>query len=241
MRKVVCLTGFILASVLCCPRVLGTREELVAWWRFEEGEVKKAHETISGIEDEIRGNFKFVGGSSGSALKFDGFTTSVVRKAEQAPKLGDAFTIEAWIALGAYPWNWCPIVSQADFGESGYYFGIDSQGRFGLSVKTGGEWLSCKSEIPVERQRQVGPKIGLDLRTWYHLAGVYDSKSGITIYVDGKIAGTLVASGKVEFAPEMDVLLGRNHKKMVPTHPVRAFATHPSWYSFDGIIDDIKI
>jgi hypothetical protein len=28
---------------------------------------------------------------------------------------------------------------------------------------------------------------------------------------------------------------------MAPTHPVRAFATHPSGYSFDGTIDEIKI
>ena len=174
MRKTTFLISFVL--VMAVGRcVFASDEGLVAWWRFDEGRGKKVVDSISGVEDEILSNFKFVGGSSGGALKFDGLTTSVVRKAKQAPKLGDAFTIEAWIALGAYPWNWCPIVSQADFGESGYYFGIDSQGRFGLNVKAGGQWLTCKSEIPAERQRQVGPKVDLDLRTWYHLAGVYDS------------------------------------------------------------------
>ena len=171
MRKTTFLISFVL--VMAVGRcLLASDEGLVAWWRFDEGQGKKVVDSISGVEDEILGNFKFVGGSSGKALKFDGFTTSVVRKAGRAPKLGDTFTIEAWIALGAYPWNWCPIVSQADFGESGYYFGIDSQGRFGLNVKAGGQWLTCKSEIPAERQRQVGPKVDLDLRTWYHLAGV---------------------------------------------------------------------
>ena len=240
MRKVIFLGGFVLAILLVKCALAGD-EGLVAWWKFDEGEGKTALDSVSGVEDEIRGNFKFVNGSINRALKFDGFTTSVVRKAAKAPKLGDAFTIEAWVALGAYPWNWCPIVSREKEEKAGYYFGIDSQGRLGLSIGAGGEWLSCKSEISAERRRQIGPKVGLDLRTWHHLAGVYDSESGITIYVDGEIRGTLPVEGKVDFAPEMDLVIGRNHRKMSPTHPVRAFATHPSWYSFDGIMDEIKI
>ena len=240
MRKVIFLGGFVLAILLVKCALAGD-EGLVAWWKFDEVEGKTARDSVSGVEDEIRGNFKFVNGSINRALKFDGFTTSVVRKAAKAPKLGDAFTIEAWVALGAYPWNWCPIVSREKEEKAGYYFGIDSQGRLGLSVGAGGEWLSCKSEISAERRKQIGPKVGLDLRTWYHLAGVYDSESGITIYVDGEIRGALPVEGKVDFAPEMDLLIGRNHRKTTPTHPVRAFATHPSWYSFDGIMDEIKI
>jgi hypothetical protein len=151
MRQTTFLVTLVAVMVLgrC---LLASDEGLVAWWKFDEGQGKKVVDSISGVEDEIRGNIKFAGGSSGGALRFDGFTTSVVRKAERAPKLGspftkggDAFTVEAWIALGAYPWNWCPIVSQADFGKSGYYFGIDSQGRFGLGVKASGQWLICKS------------------------------------------------------------------------------------------------
>ena len=235
MRKVIFIGGLVLAMSVRCFCAFGADEGLVAWWRFEEGKGRKARETVSGAEDEIRGNFKFVRGSPAGGLRFDGFTTSVVRKAEQVPRLGDAFTIEAWVALGAYPWNWCPIVSQEKEEKAGYYFGIDSQGHFGLRLSVGGKWLECKSaNLP-------GLKVGLELRRWYHLAGVYDSKNGITIYLDGKVVRTLRAEGKVDFAPETDLLLGRNHKKMTPTHPVRAFATHPSWYSFDGIIDEIKI
>jgi len=220
---------------VCCFCAFGADEGPVAWWKFDGAKGKKALDSVSEVEDEIRGNFKFVGGSSGRALKFDGFTTSVVRKAEQAPTLGDAFTIEAWVALGAYPWNWCPIVSQEKEEKAGYYFGIDSQGHFGLRLSVGGKWLECKSAyLP-------GFKVGLELRRWYHLTGVYDSKNGITIYLDGKVAGTLPVRGTVTFAPQTDFLIGRNHQKMAPTYPVRAFATHPSWYSFDGIMDEIKI
>jgi len=130
-ERLIFLGGFVLAILLVKCTFAGD-EGLVAWWKFDEGEGKTALDSVSGVEDEIRGNFKFVNGSINRALKFDGFTTSVVRKAAKAPKLGDAFTIEAWVALGAYPWNWCPIVSREKEEKAGYYFGIDSQGRLGL-------------------------------------------------------------------------------------------------------------
>jgi hypothetical protein len=211
---------------------------IAAWWKFDDG---SAVDHVGGIKDEIRGNFKFVEGVSGKALKFDGLTTSITRKADKAPKLGETFTIEAWVALGAYPWNWCPIVSQAEFGKSGCYFGIDSNGRFGLCFWAGGKWHICRSEIQPELKTAVGPKVDLELRKWYHLAAVYDSGNGVTIYKNGNKVASLAIEGTIEYAPQVDLLIGRNHEKMAPTHPVRAFATHPSWYSFDGIIDETKI
>ncbi|MHC4912346.1 MAG: LamG domain-containing protein, partial [Planctomycetota bacterium] len=194
-----------------------------------------------GTEDKINGNFKYVRGVRGKAVKFDGFTSMVVRKASEAPRLDDSFTIEAWVALGAYPWNWCPIVSQGEYGERGYYFGIDSQGRFGLGVQVGEEWVECKSEVREELKDKVGAKVDLDLGRWYHVAAVYESGEGVRIYRDGKEVGRVSAAGKVKFAPELDILIGRNRAPTAPTHPVRTWATYPSWYSFDGIMDEVKI
>jgi regulator of replication initiation timing len=128
------------------------------------------------VEDQVKGNFKHAVGVSDKGLKFDGFTTSVVRKADKAPKLKDAFTIEAWVALGAYPWNWCPVVSQSEDGKSGYYFGIDSQGYFGLRGSIDDKWVECRST------KSSGFKVGLGLRKWYHIAAVFDSASGIKLY-----------------------------------------------------------
>ena len=82
MRKVIFIGGLVLAMSVRCFCAFGADEGLVAWWRFEEGKGRKARETVSGAEDEIRGNFKFVRGSLAGGLRFDGFTTSVVRKAE---------------------------------------------------------------------------------------------------------------------------------------------------------------
>ncbi|MQY77740.1 MAG: hypothetical protein GH151_00865 [Bacteroidetes bacterium] len=38
-----------------------------------------------------------------------------------------------------------------------------------------------------------------------------------------------------------DLLMGMNMEKVVPSDPVRTYATLPSWFSLDGICDEIKI
>jgi hypothetical protein len=131
----------------------------------------------------------------GGALKFDGFTTVITRPAAAAPALRNGFSVEAWIALGAYPWNWCPLVSQAEDGVSGYYIGIDSQGYFGLRCAVAGKWVQVKSD------KSSGFRIGLGLRRWHHIAAVYDPKHWINLYQDGEVAGKLSVSGAVGFRP----------------------------------------
>ena len=53
-------------------------------------------------------------GVSGKSLQFDGYKTAVKIPAKIAPKPTTEITLEGWIAIGAYPWNWCPIIQQAD-------------------------------------------------------------------------------------------------------------------------------
>ncbi|UCF43553.1 MAG: LamG domain-containing protein [Planctomycetota bacterium] len=240
-KKLIIFGGVTLILATRPMGCLAGGKEPAAWWGFDEGKKDAVLDGASGRRAKIEGNFKYVRGVRGKAIKFDGFTSRIVRKASEGPELDDSFTIEAWLALGAYPWNWSPIVSQAEHDEKGYYFGIDSQGRFGLGVKVGEEWVECKSEIREELKGKVGEKVDLDLRRWYHVAGVYESGEGMRIYKDGKEVGRVSAAAKVRFARELDILIGRNRRPMAPTHPVRTWATYPSWYSFDGIMDEVKI
>jgi len=82
------------------------------WWKFDQDNGRAAVDSVSGINDAISGNFDYVAGASGKAIKFDGYTTCVTREAEKAPQLVQSFTIEAWIAPQTYPWNWTAIVNQ---------------------------------------------------------------------------------------------------------------------------------
>lgn len=249
MRNYFILPKIMLITLFLSSKVMATDDQPVAWWKFDHA-LDKAQDTISKIEDTIQGNFKFVSGSSGSALKFDGYTTCIKRNATKAPKISDAFTIEAWIAIGAYPWNWCPIVSHEstvslnssqdricwpeDVSDksmiAGYYFGVGPRGELGLMMAVDGKWQVCKSK-----------DYAISLKEWVHVVGVYHRGKGIIIYINGEEVGTLSFKEGFTAAEGMDLLIGMNHEKREPSHPVRAFATLPAWYSFDGIMDEIKI
>jgi len=209
------------------PRV--DEKGLVAWWKLDESKDKLVKESVSGIQDEISGNFRHVQGSSGSAIKFDGFTTLITRKASHAPHISDGLTIEAWVAVAAYPWNWCPIISQRRDNEAGYAFEVGPRGEFALKLFAGGKWQECISEAKIP------------LKEWVHIAGTYDEANGITIFLNGKEAGKLPFKGKLELAEDTDLLIGMNHKRQKPAYIHREHGTLPAWYSFDGIIDEVKI
>jgi len=113
MRRIICLAVFMLAWTLCCNLRVAADDGLVAWWNFDAGAGSVAADSVGKINDAIKGNFKYVPGASGKCLRFDGYTTRIVREAEQVPRLVEAFTVEAWIAPQTYSWNWTGIVDQA--------------------------------------------------------------------------------------------------------------------------------
>lgn len=145
--------------------------------------VRSVRDEVSGVEDRIEGAYaKIVPGVSGNAIQLDGYTSYIVRQELYAPVVLGAFSVEAWIALGAYPTHWCLVVDHSSLVDEGYFFGIDALGHTGFRIVADGERYENKSD---ER---------IPLRKWAHIAGVYTPKDGITLYVDGKP----IASKKVE-------------------------------------------
>lgn len=238
LKSILAIVIFGVISVFCADSKAAGQAS--GWWKFDRGQGREVREYMGGGEGEIGGNYKYVKGVSGEGLRFDGFSTSVVFCANDGPMVDGSFTVSAWVALGAYPWNWCPVLSQGKVGKSGYYFGVDQHGRFGLSVKAGDKWVMCRSQIREELKDKVGAKVDMELRRWYHIAGVYEQGKGIVIYCDGKEAERIEFSDKVNFAGGSDIYIGRNSEKVPPSDPVREWATYPSWYSLDGIVDELK-
>ncbi len=250
MKQLAGITAIIsLALAFCVQTVAGVSpahdEGLVAWWKFDDQkDAKTATDDVSQSQDALIGYTKYVKGVLGTALTFDGYTTGVVRQASDAPKLGDAFSFEAWIAIQAYPWDLCGIVERCEHPDveltkrlgnippakdptAGYIFGIHANGHLHLELFADGKWQECTSK----------DKIGL--MQWTHIAATYDASKGITVYINGKKAGTNPVKGPVKFAPELDMLVGRNNKARVPYRPVNTNA--PAMYSFDGYIDEVRI
>ena len=229
-----CLIGLIAALIL--GPALSAQPKTVAQWSFDVVKERKVPETVGGLEDALSGNFRLVRGVLGQALVLDGYTTCLSRNAARVPKLGPDLTLEAWIALGAYPWNWAPIAAQentvslnsnldaaawpeditVNSPRAGFYFGIGPQGQLGLHVGAGG-WVIARSESPVP------------LRKWTHVAAVFRGGEGITLYIDGRKAGEAAARAGFRQAANEDLRIGMSRQKIEPSHPVRAFATLPCW------------
>jgi len=206
------------------------QEGLLAWWRFDEDAGRTVRDGVTRSADPLSGNYRFVAGVQGKGLKCDGFTTAVTRKADAAPRLGDAFTIESWVAVQAYPWGWCPVVGQRENRSAGYFFGLDARGRVGLHVAGDGQWHECTSQQ------------GVPLMEWVHVACTFDAGSGLTVYIDGIEAGRLDMSGAPTYASSSDLLIGRNHDKehaMFSSEWGRP--EQPVHFAFDGILDEVKI
>jgi hypothetical protein len=199
----------------------------VAKWSFSESDGAIAHESVSGHEGKIVGTFAHVSGVSGHGVRFDGDTTSILVPAADAPHLTDTFSIEGWIAVSTYPWNWVPIIDHRKAEEAGYFFGIDSFGHLGLQFAVNGKWQSLAStnQIPLKR--------------WTHVAATFNSTHGSAIYLDGKLAGEMPIQGSMIPADGQGLLIGRVREAVVPAQWIHP--KYPIWFSFDGIIDELEV
>jgi len=105
MKKLVCLLGLPLLWLVFSHNSLSASVEPTAWWKFDETKGDEVLECVSEKNSSLEGNFRYIEGISGSAVKFDGFTTRIVCDEADAPRLSGSFTIEAWMAPQAYPWG----------------------------------------------------------------------------------------------------------------------------------------
>lgn len=232
MKNVVVVLFLVLVfsggGLLTWPEEVG-QENLVAWWRLEAVNNNRITEAVGKKDDQITGNYKLVEGVADKAIRFDGFTTLITRQASDFPILNQNFAIEAWVAPAAYPWNWCPIAAQHKGEVAGFYFGIGPRGEVGLGLAVNGQWHMTISE---ER---------IPLRKWSQVAASFDQNGGVRIYINGRLVKQEKVPGKFIQSRDSNLVIGMNYEKVVPSDPVRPQATLPARFSFDGIIDEIKI
>ena len=208
----------------------------MAWFQFDEGQGDATTETISQRSFPVPGNKTlWKQGVSGTALEWDGYHTVVAMPAAQAPKIqGGDLTLEGWFALGAYPWNWAPIVQQGD--DDGYFLGVDSHGYPGFMAKVGGVWqkLSISSGPPYTDAHH------LALFRWHHVAGTYSKADGMMrLYVNGQeVVNKSAGPGGVQ-TENADVRVGKAGILRMPTEDTRE--SRPSDYGLDGLIDEVRI
>jgi hypothetical protein len=193
---------------------------LTAYWPFDSSGGSVAIEISKKVDDKIQGNFFYAPGVHGNGIKFDGFTTRIFRDSKAAPEIHGGLTFEAWIAPQAYPWNWNAIVEQ----KKRYFFGLDATGHIGLRVFIDDQWRECVSALQIPFMQ------------WSHIAATFDRDKGLGLYINGQDAGHLLVSGHlVDTGGAFQI--GRNLESL----PAAASRNIPASYSFDGIIDELKI
>jgi hypothetical protein len=134
---------------------------------------------------------------------------------------------------------------------AGYYFGMDAHSRLGLWIHAGGMWRRCETDPPypgysmeyniyddVELPRS--PNITLPLLKWSHVAGTFSSSDGIKLYVNGELVKTLEFAGELDES-SADFMMGRETEKRLPANTERLPFTDKISYSFDGMIDELKM
>jgi hypothetical protein len=240
MKKII----LILLGFLNIPTIGKAQNDNILFsWNFNDT-LEISQKPKPGVELHIGGLTKFVPGVKGSAIKFDGFSSFV--DAVPSALTSDDFdfpksiSFEAWVSLGAYPWNWAPILTIGKYKITGFYFGIDSRGRVGLHMSDATSvWHECNSALNPHT------KLGLELNKWYYVVGTYNPKDGLAIYINGRLAGTYndftfdygIAYSEIEKGFRM----GMNREMLAPTDAIRDWATYPSRYSLDGMVDEVKI
>jgi len=229
------ISWLVFVSLACGLTTNSSRAQeqgLIAKWSFHENQDATVHDGAGKADGTIGGFYSFLPGVSGAALRFDGYTTSITVSAKQAPQLSrDGFTVDAWIALDAYPWNWVPVVDQQKQNQEGFSFGIDDFGHLGLQASINGEW------------KTVASKEQLPLKKWAHISGTFQVEDGsgtLKVYVDGQLAGTTSVGGQLAPA-DTEILIGRVRTPVVPFPEGAIHSRYPVWYSLDGLLSKVEI
>lgn len=215
---------FVLALPLCS--LAQTPSPLLSW-HFDEKESDTAIEQIHHANGKLFGVYLRVAGIESNALRLDGETSGIEVPGYKVPSIGPAFTVDAWIAIDAYPWNVAPIVDQRKNEERGFLFGVDSFGHLELQAEIGGGWyfLISREQLP--------------LKKWVHVAASFSEAQGMTLFINGKPVRNRKTQGSFVSATGENLLIGRVRYPMLPAQWI-----HPKykvWYSFDGILDEVNV
>jgi hypothetical protein len=255
---------FVLGIAICyLQSVYGQADEKPLLWmsldeleikrnevKMERGETFLPKEKMAYVLDEVNQEkselygkyYESVAGVSNNAVLLDGYTSFIEIDGEKAPVVLNDFSLEAWIALGAYPTHLCPIIDNkhdVDIGyHNGYSFNIDALGRLNFRLATRGR----TEELIVSQT--------LPLNKWTHVAAVYSEKEGMKIYLDGSLVGEKEVQGKFvpalgididESVSNLSMLIGRSRVKAKPFGTLRPYGTQDHHSFFDGLIDEVKV
>ena len=199
-------------------------------WDFTEITSRTIIEPSSGIADTLEGNFDTTAGIKGQGLRLDGFTTRIVRQGKNLQQPRAELSIEAWVALGEYPLNWCPVITTESDEAKGYRLLIGPYGQVSFETAISEKWVSCTSAAET-----------VPLRKWMHLTGVYSAQKEMQLYVNGERVSSTPIDGALTFPKKTNCVLGMVAEPVRPSNTIRTWGTIPTYFGLDGIIDEVNV
>lgn len=200
------------------------------YWDFENIKNRNCIESATGIADTIEGKSEVAAGVVGNGLRLDGYTTRIVRTGDKLIKPGSELTVEAWVALGEYPWNWCPVLTTESGEVKGYRLMIGPYGQVSFETAVTEKWIACTS-----------PDEAIPLRKWMHIVGVYKAGKELKLYINGALVSSLFLYGSMTFPVRTNCIIGMVAAPGKPSDIHRTWGTVAAYYGLDGIIDEVKV
>ena len=219
-------TIVILFSIMSLSNLYAQNPEV--HWDFEKIQKGRILEKIKNKWDVLEGNYGEAPGIRGRGLRLDGFTAALRAQETKTPAPGKELTVELWLALGEYPWNWCPALTAEKDGVGGYRLQIGPYGQVSMEVNIDENWVLAASK-----------RESIPLRKWTHLVGVYKANQMVEIYVDGERKAMAEVKGEVRSVG--DYLLGMVASPGKPSDIHRTFGTLADYYGLEGIMDEVKV
>ena len=220
---------FFLTLITLIP-LLAMSQNPIMHWDFERVAKRNLIELPTNITDTIEGNFEQVNGVVGKGLRFDGHTTRVIRKSLSLKKPDSDFTLDTWVSLGEYPWNWCPIITTESKEVKGYSLMIGPMGQVSLKVAIGEQWIYCTSAVEA-----------IPLRKWMNIVGVYSAEKEMKLYVNGKLAASIPINGSMTYPANAKCNIGMVAFPGITSDAIRTWGSVDAYYGLDGIIDELKL
>jgi hypothetical protein len=227
----------LLSLVLAMPLLAWSQKPLMHW-DFENvkpaapGPQAPAAPGAAAIPpaDIYEGHFEEAPGVVGKGIRMDGFTTRIIRDGAALVKPGNEFTVEGWVSLGEYPWNWCPVFTTESNEVKGYRLMIGPWGQASFEAAIGEQWVPCTS----------GPE-SVPLRKWIHIAGVYTAKKEMALYINGELAASIGITAAMTYPVKAQGIIGMTAAPGKPSDIIRTWATVEAFHGLDGILDEIKV
>jgi len=205
-------------------------QEPIIHWNFENNKDRSTLDIVNNVRDTVEGNYEETKGVFGKGLRLDGFTACIRKEANEITWPEGEFSVEAWVALGNYPWNWCPIITTESAQTEGWRLLLGPLGQISLQVAIDEQWVSCSTEQAL-----------MPLRTWMHIVGVYEAYKQMTIYLNGKSIASVPIQGEIKYPRKTTCRIGMVAFPEKPSDIHRTWGTVASYFGIDGIIDELKI